>query len=636
MQKPLRETGVAFFKIFHMLILGISAFYHDSAAAIIENGRVIAAAQEERFTRIKNDAAFPINAIRFCLEFAGVTLDETDALVFYDKPLLKLERILESYHTVAPAGIRSFLTSMPVWMKQKMLLKKVIRDELYEWQPFDKKKLKLLFCEHHLSHAASAFYPAPYGDAAILTIDGVGEWTTTSIGMGKGGKISFLKEIKFPHSLGLLYSAFTYYCGFKVNSGEYKLMGLAPYGDEESEQFLSFRQKIKDHLITVYEDGSFFLHQEYFNYIAGLRMADDKKWEALFGFPRLEPESQPEQHHCNFALAAQRVTEEVFLKLAATARNLTGMRNICLAGGVALNCVANGKLLDSGLFENVYIQPAAGDAGGALGAALAAYYIYFDKPRAVDPLNDQLNNAYLGPAFSNDQIRKICRTNKAVFTECDSMEELITATAASLKEGNIVGWFQGRMEFGPRALGNRSILADPGKVVMQKKLNLSIKYRESFRPFAPVCTLEKGAYYFDMKGASPYMLLTRMFNKAFYKALPEGYRHFAMKEKLEVVRSKFPSVTHVDLSCRVQTVASKDNPVLWQLLTAFEALTGDGILINTSFNVRGEPIVCSPEEAYHCFLNTEIDVLVLNNIIIYKKDIPAASRPSKSYYKTLD
>ena len=611
-----------------MLILGVSAFFHDSAAAIVRDGRVLAAAQEERFSRIKNDAAFPIRSIAFCLEQAGVTPDELDALVFYDKPLLKLERILESYHSNAPAGLRAFLTSMPVWLKQKMMLKKIIRDELYAWQPFNKKRLKLLFTEHHLAHAASAFYPSVFEEAAVLTIDGVGEWATTSIGVGRGRKIEFLREIKFPHSLGLLYSAFTYYCGFEVNSGEYKLMGLAPYGDEDSAQYLDFRQKITDRLITIYPDGSFFLHQDYFNYITGLRMTADKKWAELFGFPPRQPEAALEQCHCDLALAIQRVTEEIVLKLAVTARELTGMRRLCLAGGVALNCVANGKLLDAGIFDDIWIQPAAGDAGGALGAALAGYHIYFEgerilgsgdvTPAGADVTPDGMSNAYLGPEFSIEAIRRVCRAQKAAYTEYGSEDELVAVVARELAAGKIVGWFQGRMEFGPRALGHRSILADPRSFDMQKKLNLSIKNRESFRPFAPVILAEQAERYLERPVYTPYMLLTRRLASGSYMPLPEGYAQLPMKEKLAVVRSRFPAITHVDGSCRVQTVRRDAGGRLWRLLKAFEGLTGDGMLINTSFNVRDEPIVCGPGEAYACFRNTQMDVLVMENIVIFK------------------
>ena len=503
---------------------------------------------------------------------------------------------------------------MPVWMKQKMMLKKVIRDELYAWQRFDKRRLKLLFTEHHLSHAASAYYPSGFNEAAILTIDGVGEWATTSICAGRGNQIEVLQEIKFPHSLGLLYSAFTYYCGFEVNSGEYKLMGLAPYGDEQSQQYANFRQRITEHLITIYPDGSFFLHQEYFDYITGLRMTVDKRWAALFGFLPRRPEAALEQHHCDLALAVQRVTEDIVLKLAATARRLTGMKRICLAGGVALNCVANGKLVDAGIFDEVWVQPAAGDAGGALGAALAACFIYFGQERVAD--GDGMGGAYLGPEFGSEEIRRMCKFHKAAY--CELNADLMDVVARELAAGKIVGWFQGRMEFGPRALGHRSILADPRNPEMQRKLNLSIKNREGFRPFAPVVIGEKAEAYLERAVNSPYMLLTRRLKAELYLALPEGYQRLPMKEKLAVVRSRFPAVTHVDGSARIQTVWREVNERLWELLTAFERLTGTAMLINTSFNVRDEPIVCSPAEAYACFCRTEMDVLVMNNIVIFK------------------
>ncbi|HEY8971403.1 MAG TPA: carbamoyltransferase N-terminal domain-containing protein, partial [Puia sp.] len=554
-----------------MLILGISAFFHDAAAALIRDGEVLAAAQEERFTRIKNDASFPLHAIRSCLDITQVAVDELDAVVFYDKPLLKLERILESYHARAPFGWRSFLTSMPVWMKQKMMLKKVIRDELSVLPGYDRKKLRLLFCEHHLSHAASAFYVSPYEEAAILTIDGVGEWATTSISAGKGKDIRVLKEIRFPHSLGLLYSSFTYYCGFEVNAGEYKLMGLAPYGDPGSEEFLRMKRAILEKLITVYEDGSFVLHQKYFNYISGLRMVHEKKWEALFGCPRRAPESALEPCHCNLALAIQKVTEEIVLKLAATTKRLTGLEDLCLAGGVALNCVANGKILDTGLFRNIFIQPAAGDAGGALGAALAAYHIYFGQERRRGD-EDSMQHAYLGPAFGKEQIGRAIRKANMAVRECEDERQLMMLVARCLKEKKIVGWFQGRMEFGPRALGNRSILADAADPEMQRKLNLSIKYREGFRPFAPVCRVENAQRYFNLEIPSPYMLLTRPLAERFCLPLPEGYGRLGIREKLDTVRSSFPSITHVDLSCRVQTVTEKSNPRLWQLLKTYEEL----------------------------------------------------------------
>ncbi|HEV3413524.1 MAG TPA: carbamoyltransferase [Puia sp.] len=604
-----------------MLILGVSAFFHDSAAAIVLDGKVVAAAQEERFTRVKHDPGFPVRAIGYCLEAAGATVDELDAVVFYDKPLLKLERILESYHSEAPRGWGSFLRWMPVWMKQKMMLKKVIRDELEGLGPCDRRKLRLLFTEHHLSHAASAFYCSPFDEAAILTIDGVGEWATTSIGVGKGAAIRFLREIRYPHSLGLLYSAFTYYCGFKVNSGEYKLMGLAPYGNEDSERYRSFREKITSRLVRVYDDGSFFLHQEYFDYLPGLRMARDRKWEELFGVPRREPEAAMQQAYCDLALAIQRVTEEIVLRLAATARELTGCERIVLAGGVALNCVANGKLLASGIFRDIFIQPAAGDAGGALGAALAGYYIWHGGERVRMIMKD----AYWGPEFGGERIAKVCSVHGLVGERYESQEELARVVAAAIADGNIVGWFQGRMEFGPRALGHRSILADPRKADMQRRLNLSIKYREDFRPFAPVCREEKAVEYIEGAVVSPYMLLTARLADRFYCPLPEGYEGLEMQDKLAVVRSWFPAITHVDGSARWQTVSRQANPGLWELLKAFEVLTGDGVLINTSMNVRGEPIVCTPEEAVACFMGTGMDVLVLENIVIFKKDQSAAA-----------
>jgi carbamoyltransferase len=615
-----------------MLILGVSAFFHDSAAAIVLDGKVIAAAQEERFTRIKHDPGFPIRAIGYCLEAAGATVEELDAVVFYDKPLLKLERILESYHSEAPRGWGSFLRWMPVWMKQKMMLKKVIRDELEGLGPYDRRKLKLLFSEHHLSHAASAFYCSPFEEAAILTIDGVGEWATTSIGVGRGKELRFLREIRYPHSLGLLYSAFTYYCGFKVNSGEYKLMGLAPYGNQESDQYRSFREKITNRLIRVYEDGSFFLRQDYFDYLPGLRMARDRKWEELFGLPRREPEAPITQAYCDLALAIQRVTEEIVLRLAATARDLSGCERIVLAGGVALNCVANGRLLRSGIFRDIFIQPAAGDAGGALGAAMAAYHIYFGRERVADAME----HAYLGPEYPKERVAKVCSQLGLAGERYDSEEQLARVVAGALVEGNIVGWFQGRMEFGPRALGHRSILADPRGADMQRRLNVSIKYREDFRPFAPVCREEKAVDYTEGGMRSPYMLLTGRLAEELYCALPEGYAQLGLAGKLAVVRSRFPAITHVDGSARWQTVARAANPGLWRVLEAFEALTGDGVLINTSMNVRGEPIVNTPEEAAACFMGTGMDVLVLENVVIFKKDQAAATEWSKKGAVALD
>ena len=604
-----------------MLILGISAFYHDSAAAIVLDGRVVAAAQEERFSRVKHDPGFPAGAIAYCLEAAGATIDDLAAVVYYDKPMLKLERILESYHSGAPRSWGSFVRWMPVWMKQKMMLKQVIRDELKALGMKNGRRLKLLFTEHHLSHAASAFYPSPYGEAAILTIDGVGEWATTSIGIGQGKDIRILREIRYPHSLGLLYSAFTWYCGFKVNSGEYKLMGLAPYGNEESDRYRSFREKIVGALVRVYDDGSFFLHQEYFDYLAGLAMTRDRKWEELFGVPRRTPESPLTQEYCDLALAIQRVTEGIVLRLAATAHALTGCSRIVLAGGVALNCVANGKLMQSPAFTDVFIQPAAGDAGGAPGAALAGYHIYFGQDRVVQGIKD----VYLGPGYSADQIAAACSAHGLVGTKYATDDEVAKAVAAALGEGLIVGWFQGRMEFGPRALGHRSILADPRSADMQRRLNLSIKYREDFRPFAPVCRVERAPDYIENGIVSPYMLVTARLKESLYRSLPEGYAKLEMKDKMAVERSLFPAITHVDGSARWQTVSREENQGLWGLLKAFEDLTGDGILINTSMNVRGEPIVCSVQEAIACFKGTAMDVLVLENVVIFKKDQAGAS-----------
>ncbi len=606
-----------------MKILGISAFYHDSAAALVCDGEIIAAAQEERFTRKKHDPGFPTHAIQYCLEHSGFTIDELDAVVFYDKPLLKFERLLETYYHFAPKGIRSFIMSMPVWLKEKMFLKKVIKDELFKIQAYHKSKLTLLFPEHHLSHAASTYYPSPYEDAAILTIDGVGEWATASICHGKKNTIEILKELRFPHSLGLLYSAFTYYLGFRVNSGEYKLMGLAPYGNEDSEQVKAFITKIKDHLIDIKADGSIWLNQSYFDYATGLKMAKENKWEELFGIKKRSQEGELSQDECNLALAIQKVTEEVVIKMAQEAKKLTGSDNICLSGGVALNCVANGKLLKSGIFKNVYIQPAAGDAGGALGAALAAYHIYFNNPlQKMEGERDQMKGSYLGPEFFNQDIESMSRKYKAKYEYCKEDRELNTKTASILSEGMVVGWVQGKMEFGPRALGNRSILGDPRNAEMQKKLNLKIKYRESFRPFAPSVLAEDCDQYFELQGTSPYMLLVQDVKESRRNTLPTNYNTMNLREKLYFKRSDIPSITHIDFSARIQTVHKDTNPKYWHLIQAFKEKTGFGLLVNTSFNVRGEPIVCTPEDAYRCFMRTEMDYLVMGNFIFSKKDQP--------------
>ncbi len=606
-----------------MYILGISAFYHDSAAALLKNGEIVAAAHEERFTRKKHDPDFPQKAVEYCLKEAGIKLADVEALVFYDKPLLKFERLLETYYAFAPRGVRSFLMSMPVWLKEKMFLKKLIRDELKSIGEYDRGKLKLLFPDHHLSHAASAYYASPFQDAAILTIDGVGEWATASIAHGQGKDISVLKELHFPHSVGLLYSAFTYFLGFKVNSGEYKLMGLAPYGDPTSPDIDRYVNIIKTSICQVYDDGSLWLNQDVFDYATGLYMVKDDAWEKLFGFPVRKAETGLEQHHCNLGLAIQRVTEEIVLKMAQEAKRLTGSPNITLAGGVALNCVANGKLLKSGIFENLFIQPAAGDAGGALGAAYAAYHIYYGKPRIdLQGRMDAMQGSYLGPEASNFEIEETAKRFNAVYTYYDNFERLAEDTAKILADGNVVGWHQGRMEWGPRALGNRSIIADARNPEMQKRLNLKIKYREGFRPFAPSVLAEDETEYFDVSTPSPYMLLIADVVEKRRNALPPNYHSQSFKDKLYFLRSDLPSITHLDYSARLQTVHKETNPRYYGLISAFKRLTGYGVIVNTSFNVRGEPVVCTPEDSYRCFMRTEMDVLVVGNFLFEKAKQP--------------
>jgi len=606
-----------------MTILGISAFYHDSAAAIVSNGEIIAAAQEERFTRKKHDPGFPENAVRFCLDYAGVTVDELDAIAFYDKPLLKFERLLDTYYGFAPRGLRSFMAAIPVWLREKMFIKRTILEELYKIDAFDRKKVKLLFPEHHLSHAASAFYPSPYDEAAILTIDGVGEWATASVCMGRGSSIEVIRELQFPHSIGLLYSAFTLYTGFRVNSGEYKLMGLAPYGDPESERTKKYVDAIYSELIDLKEDGSIWLNQHYFDYATGLRMIRDEKWEKLFGLPTRQPESELTQPYCDMALAIQQVTEEAVRRMARETQRVTGARYLCMAGGVALNCVANGKILGDGIFDDIFIQPAAGDAGGAVGAALAASHIYFGEPRpGLNGRIDRMNGAALGPEFSELDIEQTARRNKAVFTKFDDTDELVEKTAQLLDEGKAVGWFQGRMEFGPRALGNRSILGDARNPEMQKKLNVKIKYRESFRPFAPSVLAEDAPEYFELAAGSPYMLLVRDVVEGRRKPLPDGYHQLPIREKLYHLRSDIPAVTHIDYSARIQTVHRQTNHRYWKLIDAFKKRTGCGLLVNTSFNVRGEPIVCTPDHAYTCLMRTEMDALVMGNYLFLKSEQP--------------
>ena len=602
-----------------MKILGISAFYHDSAAAILQDGEIIAAAQEERFSRIKNDPGFPREAIKFCLNYAGIAMEDLDAIAFYDKPFLKFERLLETYYSFAPKGLASFLNAMPVWIKEKLFMKRIIYRELKESGGAGKKRPLLLFPEHHLSHAASAYYSSSFREAAILTLDGVGEWATVSILKGEGKDITILKQMDFPHSLGLLYSAFTYYCGFAVNGGEYKLMGLAPYGNRDSEDCRRMAGIIKTQLLDMKEDGSFFLRQEYFDYATGSRMVKDKVWEKLLGFPRRKEDSPLEQVYCDMALAIQEITEEMVLRLAEEARRLTGSDNLCLAGGVALNCVANGRLQTAGLFKELFIQPAAGDAGGALGAAYAAHHIYFGGEKKVSEEPDELRGSYLGPEFSETDILPVSRKYGVLGRKMENVAALADETAKLIAEGNVIGWFQGRMEFGPRALGARSILADARRSDMQKKLNLSIKNREGFRPFAPAVLAEEASHYFEMKGRSPYMLLVKEVKKERRTSLPADYASWGWMEKLYFRRSDLPAITHVDYSARVQTVDERSQPRFRQLLQAFHRLTGCAVLINTSFNVRDEPIVNTPEDAFRCFQQTQMDYLVIGDFIFGKK-----------------
>ncbi len=598
-------------------ILGISAFYHDSAASIIYGEEIIAAAQEERFTREKHTPHFPLNAIKYCLEESGFEINEIDAIVFYDKPILKFERLLETYYSFAPKGLISFLKAIPVWINEKLFLKKLIHDGLKEIGNYNKKNTTLLFPEHHLSHAASAFFPSNFDESAILTIDGVGEWCTASISFGKNNKIEVLKELHFPHSVGLLYTSFTYYLGFKVNSGEYKLMGLAPYGDPNNKETSRFIEIIKDHLLKINADGSIWLDQDYYNYATGLKMIKEKKWEKLFDLKTRKPEDEITQKHCNLALAIQRVTEEIVIKMAKEAKKITGSKNLCMAGGVALNCVANGKLLKEGIFENIYIQPAAGDAGGALGAALATNYIYFNDSRKLGS-SDKMKGTYLGPSYSEKEIYSMNKKTKAHFQKYENFNLLAKDIAEKISNGDVVGWFQGRMEFGPRALGCRSILGDARNPEMQKKLNLKIKYREGFRPFAPSVLAESAKEFFDLKADSPYMLLVANILENRKEKLPDDFHKKDLWDRLYTKRSDVQSITHLDYSARVQTVHKETNPKYWELINEFNNITGYGLVVNTSFNVRGEPIVCSPFDAYRCFMSTEMDYLVVNNFVYEK------------------
>ena len=601
------------------IILGISAYYHDSAAALLIDGDIFAAAHEERFTRKKQDPSFPINACRFVLNQAGITLDDVTAVAFYDKPYIKFERLLETYHAFAPKGLKSFYSAIPVWIKEKLFMKDMLREELAK---LGGRIPKLYFPEHHLSHAASAFYPSPFEDAAIVTLDGVGEWGTLTICHGKGNKITVLKELDFPHSIGLFYTAFTYYCGFKVNSGEYKLMGLAPYGNKHAEETKEIKRKILENMIDLREDGSFLLNMDYFDYATGLSMTNDAKWEKLFGFPRRKSESELNQHYMNMAYAIQEITEEMVLKLAETAKELTKSENIVLAGGVALNCVANGKLLRTKMFKGLWVQPASGDAGGSLGAALALHYISFGHERTNIEKRDSMKGAYLGPEFSDRDIENVARRYDAKYKKFDDFSELCDKTADLLNNDTVIGWFQGRMEFGPRALGNRSILGDPRCPEMQKKLNLKIKYREGFRPFAPSVLEEDISTFFDIDTISPYMLLVAPVLESRRTKLPEKYEELPLYERLYFLRSDVPSITHIDFSARIQSVSRETNPKYWQLINTFKQKTGYGIVVNTSFNVRGEPIVCSPDDAYRCFMRTEMDYLVMGNYLFDKKEQP--------------
>ena len=590
-------------------VLGISAFYHDSAAAIIVDGEIIGAAQEERFTRKKHDASYPKNAINYVLIEASLKLSEVDHIVFYEKPFLKFERLLETYVGFSPSGFKSFSMSMPLWLSEKLFQKKMLFEALKEQDNnfIDIKKIN--FSEHHLSHSASAFFSSPYEEAIILTLDGVGEWATTTVSLGKNNKINILKEIHFPHSLGLLYSAFTYFLGFKVNSGEYKVMGLAPYGEPK------FKDIILDKLIDVKEDGSFRLNMDYFNYATGLTMTNNK-FAKLFNMERREPENKLSQIHMDMAASIQAATEEIVLKITRFLSKEYKLVNLCMAGGVALNCVANGKILKEGLFKSIWIQPASGDAGGALGAAQAFYYQELDNKRKILK-TDSMNGSYLGPKFTDDQVERELKNCGAKFKKLTS-DQVIKDTAKALSEEKAVGWFQGRMEFGPRSLGNRSIIADPRSEKMQKNLNLKVKYRESFRPFAPAVLFEKVSEWFEINFESPYMLLVADVKKSRQLQMTEQQKNLFGIDKLNIKRSSIPSVTHVDYSARIQTVHKETNLIFHKLIEEFERITKYPVLVNTSFNVRGEPIVCSAIDAFNCFMGTDLDVLVCNNFILYK------------------
>ena len=601
-----------------MYTLGLSAYYHDSAACLLKDGEIVAAAQEERFSRKKHDARFPIHALNYCLAEAGIALAQVDHVAFYDKPFLKFERLLETYHAFAPRGFTSFRMAMPLWLREKLFQKDLLAKELKNLEPGVNWLDRLLFSEHHLSHAASAFFPSPFDEALVLTMDGVGEWTTTSAAIGRGNSLEIFKEIHFPHSLGLLYSAFTYYLGFKVNSGEYKVMGLAPYGEPK------YAQTILDHLVDLKPDGSYRLDQSYFDYCTGLTMTN-AKFDALFGAPPRKPEDPLTQREMDLAASVQAVTEEAVLRITRALREETGLENLCLAGGVALNCVANGKVLRDGAFKRVWVQPAAGDAGGALGAALAAHHLYRDQPRPPRSGQDSMQGSYLGPQFAQADIEARLTAAGAKFRVLPDAE-LIERTASLLASENVIGWFQGRMEFGPRALGGRSILGDPRSTKMQSVLNLKIKYRESFRPFAPSVLREHVAEWFELDQDSPYMLMVADVARKHRLDATSADNDLFGIEKLKVPRSTLPAVTHVDYSARIQTVHADTNPRYHALISSFHEKTGCPVLINTSFNVRGEPIVCTPEDAFRCLMGTEMDTLVIGNCVLMKDDQDPALR----------
>lgn len=601
-----------------MYTLGISAFYHDSAACLLRGGLISAAAQEERFTRKKHDSSFPIQSIRFCLDQAQITLEDVDTIIFYDKPFIKFERILETFYAIAPRGLGAFVKHMPEWISEKIFFKKLLKDGLKDVDRGNSKNAELLFSEHHLSHAAWAYYTSPFQESAILTIDGVGEWTTTSIFSAKGNNIEVVKEQHFPHSVGLLYSSFTQFLGFKVNDGEYKMMGLAPYGNRRNDTYQGFKKDLLT-LVDIFEDGAIQLNMAYFEFLLGKRMIASDKWEKLFGLEMRIESNSIEQVHCDFALAAQDLTEEIVLKLAREAKKVTGLSNLCLSGGVAYNCVANGRLLKEGIFENVFVPPSVGDSGGAGGAALASYYIGSDQLRVLEKF-EKNKISFLGPEYSDAQIEAFLLSKNVAFQRITDKEELCAKAAQLLVDGAVIGWMQGRMEFGARALGARSIVASPQTPDIQKIVNQKIKFRESFRPFAPVMLEEDLEKYFQLSEPSPYMALVADINQEFQKPLPTGFGTLSILDKSRAEKSTFPGITHVDYSSRIQTVDKETNPNFWPLLEAYKKLTGNSILINTSFNVKDEPIVCSPKDAYACFMKTDMDYLFLGNYLLKKNN----------------